>query len=184
MGKSLGRWRLRCSTVVPTIKMCTATVETALAHTRLSIIDLSTGKQPLSNEDGTIWIVFNGEVYNFPELRARLEAKGHRFSTSTDTESIVHLYEEEGVECFAQLRGMFALAIWDVRRKRLVLAARPDGKEAVGLLSFGRPLDLCQRNQGVSWKCRKSPRHRSGRHRPIPDHRLRGSSQNNLSPDP
>jgi asparagine synthase (glutamine-hydrolysing) len=107
----------------------------ALAHTRLSIIDLSTGRQPLANENGTIWTVFNGEVYNFDELRAVLESKGHRFATSTDTEAIVHLYEELGLECIAQLRGMFALAIWDAERKRLVLARDRMGK---------KPLVYCQ----------------------------------------
>jgi len=93
-----------------------------LGHRRLSIIDLETGHQPLSNEDRTIWIVFNGEIYNFPELRGKLEAKGHRFKTTSDTEVIVHLYEEYGVDCVKQLRGMFAFAIWDRPRQRLFLA--------------------------------------------------------------
>ncbi|HSF59144.1 MAG TPA: asparagine synthase (glutamine-hydrolyzing), partial [Candidatus Binatia bacterium] len=93
-----------------------------LGHRRLSIIDLDRGRQPLSNEDDTIWIVFNGEIYNFPELRQCLEAAGHRFKTATDTEVIVHLYEEHGTECVRHLRGMFAFAIWDQRRRRLFLA--------------------------------------------------------------
>ncbi len=93
-----------------------------LAHTRLSIIDLAGGHQPLSNEDDTVWISYNGEVYNFPELRAELEAKGHRFRTHTDTEVIVHLYEEMGPSCVERLRGMFALAMWDEPRRRLLLA--------------------------------------------------------------
>src|SRR6218665_2607250 len=89
---------------------------------RLSIIDLSTGHQPLSNEDGTVWIVFNGEIYNYRERRPELEAAGHRFATSTDTEVIVHLYEQYGIECLRKLRGMFAFAIWDQRKERLFLA--------------------------------------------------------------
>ena len=85
-----------------------------LAQRRLSIIDLSPGAvAPLSNEDGTIWVTFNGEIYNFQELRAELAAKGHVFKTAGDTEVIVHLYEQEGLDCLSRLRGMFALAIWD-----------------------------------------------------------------------
>jgi asparagine synthase (glutamine-hydrolysing) len=93
-----------------------------LGHRRLSIIDLSTGKQPLSNEDGTIWIVFNGEIYNYQELRQGLLAQGHIFKTQTDTEVIVHLYEQLGENCVGKLRGMFAFALWDDRRKLLFLA--------------------------------------------------------------
>jgi asparagine synthase (glutamine-hydrolysing) len=93
-----------------------------LGFRRLSIIDLATGHQPLSNEDGTIWIVFNGEIYNFRELRALLEGKGHIFKTRTDTEVIVHLYEEYGEDCVNRLRGMFSFAIWDDRQKSLFLA--------------------------------------------------------------
>jgi len=93
-----------------------------LGHRRLSIIDLQRGRQPLSNEDGTLWIVFNGEIYNFPELRQELEAKGHRFKTQTDTEVIIHLYEEFGSDCVKRLRGMFAFAIWDRRSQKIFLA--------------------------------------------------------------
>jgi len=94
----------------------------ALGHRRLSIIDLAGGRQPLCNEDQTIWVAFNGEIYNFPELRNRLEGAGHQFKTASDTETIVHLYEDEGVDCFTHLNGMFAIAIWDAPRRRLVLA--------------------------------------------------------------
>jgi asparagine synthase (glutamine-hydrolysing) len=100
-----------------------------LGHRRLSIIDIDNGQQPISNEDGTIWIVFNGEIYNYPELRSQLQSKGHIFRTNTDTEVIVHLYEEIGEDCFAQLRGMFALALWDRKRKRVVLARDRIGKK-------------------------------------------------------
>ena len=89
---------------------------------RLSIIDLAGGHQPLSNEDGSVWVIQNGEIYNFPELRARLESQGHQFRTRSDTEVIAHLYEEEGVDCVQSLDGMFALAIWDVAQKRLIIA--------------------------------------------------------------
>jgi len=92
-----------------------------LGHTRLSIIDVSEGRQPLSNEDGTVWITYNGEVYNFPVLRRELESKGHCFRTRTDTEVIVHLFEEEGIAGVARLRGMFAFAIWDARRRVMYL---------------------------------------------------------------
>src|SRR5579864_3329038 len=94
-----------------------------LAMRRLSIIDLKTGHQPLSNENQDVWIVFNGEIYNHAELRQRLEQKGHRYRTRSDTETIVHLYEEYGRDCVKHLRGMFAFAIWD-RRKRVLFAAR------------------------------------------------------------
>ena len=93
-----------------------------LGSARLSIIDLSSGQQPISNEDGSLWIVFNGEIYNYVELRPQLEARGHRFSTHTDTEVILHLYEERGVACLEDLNGQFALAIWDTRRQTLFLA--------------------------------------------------------------
>ncbi len=95
----------------------------SLGHRRLSIVDLSeAGRQPLSNEDGTVWITFNGEIYNHLELRSRLIAKGHVFRSRTDTEAIVHAYEEYGLDFPRHLTGMFALAIWDARRRRLVLA--------------------------------------------------------------
>ncbi len=93
-----------------------------LGHLRLSIIDLGSGHQPISNEDGTIWIVFNGEIYNYRELRAFLLNKGHVFKTQTDTEVIVHLYEELGPACLDRLRGMFAFALWDGKKKTLILA--------------------------------------------------------------
>jgi asparagine synthase (glutamine-hydrolysing) len=92
-----------------------------LGHRRLSIIDLSTGDQPLANEDGTIWIVFNGEVYNFAEIRVELEAHGHRFRTHSDTEVIVHAYEQWGDRAVDRFRGMFAFALWDQPKRRLLL---------------------------------------------------------------
>jgi len=93
-----------------------------LGHRRLSIIDLSTGDQPLANEDRTVWVVFNGEIYNFRDIRAELEACGHRFRTQTDTEVIVHAYEQWGDGLVDRFRGMFAFAVWDQPRRRLLLA--------------------------------------------------------------
>jgi asparagine synthase (glutamine-hydrolysing) len=94
----------------------------SLGHRRLSIIDLSEhGRQPMSNEDGTVWLSFNGEIYNFQELRPELIAKGHRFVSNSDSEVIVHAYEEYGVEAISKLRGMFAFAIWDAKKKSLLL---------------------------------------------------------------
>ena len=93
-----------------------------LGHRRLSIIDLQTGKQPLSNEDNTVWVVFNGEIYNFRELRNELLRRGHTFKTQTDTEVIVHLYEDHGEDFVQKLRGMFAIALWDETSETLILA--------------------------------------------------------------
>jgi len=115
----------------------------SLGMRRLSIIDLTTGHQPIRNEDGTITVVFNGEIYNYRELRGELEAAGHRFSTSSDTETIVHGYEEWGERVFSRLRGMFAVALWDGRTRTLLVARDRAGikplyyAEAAGRLFFG-----------------------------------------------
>ena len=107
----------------------------ALAHRRLSIVDLSSGQQPASNEDGTVWIVFNGEIYNHTDIRRDLENRGHRYRSRCDTETIVHAYEEWGDECVHQLRGMFAFAIWDAPKRRLLLV-----RDRLGI----KPLYWCQ----------------------------------------
>ncbi len=109
--------------------------QVGLAHRRLSIIDLAAGHQPIGNEDGSLQIVFNGEIYNFAELRSELERAGHRFATHSDTETIVHAYEQWGEDCVGRLRGMFAFALWDAPRARLLLARDRFGK---------KPLYLCE----------------------------------------
>lgn len=108
-----------------------------LGNARLSIIDLSGGQQPISNEDGTLWIVFNGEIFNYVERRPDLEARGHRFTTSSDTEVLLHLYEEYGADCLEMLNGQFAFAIWNTRDQTLFLA-----RDRVGV----RPLFYCHKN--------------------------------------
>src|SRR5213594_1522924 len=93
-----------------------------LGHRRLAIVDVAAGQQPLPNEDESCWIVYNGEIYNHASLRPGLEARGHRYATRSDTETILHLYEEEGEGCVERLQGMFAFAVWDRARRRLLLA--------------------------------------------------------------
>ena len=101
----------------------------ALGMRRLSIIDLSGGHQPISNEDGTVWVINNGEIYNFRELRASLEKSGHVLRTHSDTEVLAHLYEQDGLDFVKRLRGMFAIGLWDVTRSRLVLTRDRLGKK-------------------------------------------------------
>src|SRR3954466_16367908 len=98
-----------------------------LGMRRLSIIDLSTGHQPIHNEDRTVWLVFNGEIYNYRELRRELETAGHAFYTSSDTEVIVHAYEGGGAGAFARLRGMFGIGLWDRPRRTLLLVRDRSG---------------------------------------------------------
>src|SRR5262245_62902535 len=124
-----------------------------LAARRLAIIDLATGDQPISNEDGRITVVQNGELYNYRELRAELERAGHRFSTGGDTEVLVHLYEEHGERFAERLRGMFAVALWDAPRRRLVLARDRFGikplyyRDEGGELSFASELRALPRGE-------------------------------------
>jgi asparagine synthase (glutamine-hydrolysing) len=117
-----------------------------LAMRRLAIIDVSGGDQPIANENESVWIVFNGECYNYPEMRAELERRGHRLSTKSDTECIVHFYEDEGDDCVKRLRGMYAFALWDDNKKRLLLARDRLGKKPMyytiqnGAIYFGSEL--------------------------------------------
>lgn len=122
-----------------------------LGHTRLRIIDVSVaGDQPMANEDGTIWVVFNGEIYNFPELRAALVAAGHRFRSGTDTEVLVHLYEEHGAALAERLRGMFAFAVWDEPRQRLVLCRDRLGIKPLYYRSEGAQLSFASEVQALA----------------------------------
>ena len=111
-----------------------------LGHRRLSIIDIDGGAQPMANEDETVWIVFNGEIYNFQPLREYLISRRHVFRSRADTEVIIHLYEEHGTDCLGFLRGMFAFAIWDQKRQRLFLA-----RDRVGI----KPLYYCQTDESL-----------------------------------
>jgi asparagine synthase (glutamine-hydrolysing) len=115
-------------------------VAVGLGFRRLSIIDLDTGNQPISNEDGSVQVVFNGEIYNFRELRRDLERRGHRFATNADTEVIVHLYEDEGARCVEHLNGMFAFALWDETRRELVLARDRFGEKPLYYAELGSSL--------------------------------------------
>src|SRR5579883_628347 len=121
----------------------------AIGMRRLSVIDLATGHQPLSNEDGSVWVVFNGEIYNYAELRDHLIGKGHRFSTQSDTEVLVHLYEQEGVEGIGRLRGMFAYCIWDARARRIFLARDRFGKKPLYYAAFGEGLYFASELKGL-----------------------------------
>lgn len=109
-----------------------------LGHRRLSIIDLNTGHQPISNEHDTIWIVFNGEIYNFPDLRKELISLGHRFKTNTDTEVIIHAYEQWGTDSFSKLNGMYAFALWDDQKEELIIARDPFGIKPVYYFENGK----------------------------------------------
>ena len=126
-----------------------------LCMRRLQVIDLAGGHQPMSNEDGSLHIVFNGEIYNYRQLRNDLTARGHTFATASDTETILHLYEEKGDDCVDDLRGMFAFALWDQRQQRLLLARDRLGKkplyyaEADGGLVFASELDSLLQDRSI-----------------------------------
>jgi asparagine synthase (glutamine-hydrolysing) len=146
-----------------------------LANVRLSIIDLNTGKQPIANEDESVWIVFNGEIYNYPELRRELLDRGHHFKTHTDTEVIVHLYEEYGLDCVRRLRGMFAFALWDERKRRLLLARDPLGQKPLyysrrpGEFLFGSEIKALLAHRGIRPQLNKRAMHNYISLRYLPD---------------
>ena len=124
-------------------------VQAGLGHQRLSIIDLSpAAHQPMSNEDGTIWLTYNGEIYNYKDLRRELEGKGHRFRSDSDTEVVIHLYEEEGLEAVKRFNGMFAFALWDERRGRLWLCRDRVGIKPLVYAWDGAALRFRLRDQG------------------------------------
>lgn len=120
-----------------------------LAVRRLAIIDVQGGDQPISNEDGSLWIVFNGEIYNYPQMREELEKRGHRFKTRTDTECVLHYYEDEGDACLRHFRGMFAFALWDVKRQRLLLARDRLGKKPIYYAVQDGQLYFCSELAGL-----------------------------------
>jgi asparagine synthase (glutamine-hydrolysing) len=122
---------------------------TGLGSRRLSIIDLAGGRQPVFNEDHSAWVVFNGEIYNFLQLRRELEERGHRFYTRTDTEVIIHLYEEHGADCVQKLRGMFAFAVFDERKRRLLLARDRVGKKPLHYALSGSQLLFSSEIKGI-----------------------------------
>lgn len=130
--------------------------QVGLAMRRLAVIDLATGDQPIHNPSKTVWVVFNGEIYNYPELRQQLEAQGHQFYTHTDTEAIAHLYDRYGVNCVDHLRGMFAFALWDEREQRLLIGRDRLGKKPLyyaeqnGTLLFGSELKCLLPHPGIS----------------------------------
>ena len=120
-----------------------------LGSARLSIIDLSGGQQPIGNEDGTLWIVFNGEIFNYIELRPELERRGHRFTTNSDTEVVLHLYEDYGPDCLKHLNGQFAIAIWDALTAPPIPRTRSCGHPPGILYSPRRSTHLRLGDQGA-----------------------------------
>ena len=139
-----------------------------LGMRRLSIIDLSTGHQPIHNEDGSVWLVFNGEIYNYRELRERLERAGHVFYTSSDTETIVHAYEQWGEDAFERLRGMFGIALWDRNYADAPAGPGPHRHQAASLRPGGRSPVLRVRDQVAPRRRRRGPADRSRCARPLP----------------
>ena len=121
----------------------------ALGHRRLAIIDRAGGEQPMANEDQSAWIVFNGEIYNHRDLRRELEARGHRFRTSSDTEAIVHAYDEWGDACVERLDGMFAFAIADLTRRRVLLARDRLGKKPLFYAMFNGVLHFASEIKAI-----------------------------------
>ena len=154
----------------------------ALGMRRLSIIDLATGQQPIHNEDSTVWVVFNGEIYNYAELRAELTARGHRFYTSSDTETIVHAYEEWGQDAFSRLRGMFGIALWDARDGSLLLARDRVGIKPLHYAVAGERLYFASEIKSILASWRHQPRDRLRRARSLPLVSLYAARRDRSSP--
>ena len=149
---------------------------------RLSIIDVEGGRQPLANEDESVWTMLNGEIYNFAELRAGLEADGHVFRTNGDAETLVHLYEESGVDCTERLNGMFAFAVWDTSATAAAAGARPAGQEAPLLRRARRRPALRLRAEGAPRAPLVPAGARPGGARALPRVRVRARPPTRSSP--
>ncbi len=134
-----------------------------LGMRRLSIIDLEGGQQPVLNEDGSVWVVFNGEIYNYRELRRSSSARGHTFRTDSDTETIVHLYEDYGARCVDQLRGMFAFAIWDIAAQAAAAGPRSPGHQAALLRGDATAAGVRLRAEADPARCPRSIAPSTGR---------------------
>ena len=135
-----------------------ATAEVGLSMRRLAVIDLATGMQPIANEGKDVWVVFNGEIYNYDDIRKSLAERGHVLSTKSDTETIVHLYEDHGLDFVEHLRGMFAIGLWDERRKRLILVRDRIGEKPLFYAVKDRSALLRFGNQGHSSRVRLAQR--------------------------
>ena len=150
----------------------------ALAHTRLAIIDVAGGDQPLDSEDGNVTAIVNGEIYNQHELRGALEDSGHRFATHSDSEVVVHAYEEHGLDCVRRLSGIFAFALWDERRRRLVAARDTFGVKPLYWWTDGRRVALASEIGALIAAGLGQARGRSHRARPLPLLPLRALATN------
>ncbi len=139
--------------------------EVALGHARLAIIDAAGGTQPMANEDGSIWVTFNGEIFNYVELASQLRARGHRFRTRSDTEVVVHAWEEWGPDCFSRFNGQWAVAIWDRRTRELALARDPLRHPAPVLHPRRRPGAVRLRGDVAVRRPRRGPGLRRRGHR-------------------
>ena len=156
----------------------------ALAHTRLAIIDVAGGDQPLDSEDGRVTAIVNGEIYNHRELRKGLEARGHRWATNSDSEVIVHAYEEYGLDCVRHLNGIFAFALWDDRERRLVAARDAFGVKPLYWWSDGRRVALASEIGALLAAGLVPAGGRPGRTRPLPGVPLRALAANALQGRP
>ena len=154
-----------------------------LAMRRLAIIDLKSGQQPIHNQDRSSWIVFNGEIYNYLELREKLEKLGHTFYTNSDTEAIVHAYDQFGADCPKHLRGMFAFAIWNERNAGTVSRARSRRQKTAALRARKRRLDLRFGIQRAAASSRRQSRHSTRSARLLPFVHVHSRASDRLQSD-